>query len=156
MNKISVRQKNIYKTIALILLLCIAAVFYFAPKPLKDVLKLENYNEDFSIFCDVLDMTNKTTGSVATSDTRQLLSFFDTVKVSGPVFYKNAVVNGDIVLLILAIPDRDGYQSVNIELIVENGEKVFLNIGEKGYWIVDGDDEIVKLMETVRGKMHDN
>lgn len=145
-----IKQCRKYKILLFVLLLCSIITIYFMPKSLGNILKLNQFSLEQPIYCTFVDITSGGTGNISAADLGTLLPLFDAVTISGPVFYKNAVQNGDMINLYLAIPDGDGYKHVTLELIVENGYAVFLNIDNKGYWVINGSNKVVEFMNTVR------
>ena len=88
--------------------------------------------------------------------TNELFGLLHEVSISGPVFYKNSVINPDLVKLYLSLPKEDGtYQTSTVELILSYGDTsdsytAFINIDKKGYFVASGKSVIASFIQKAR------
>lgn len=138
-------------------------VLYFKPKPLGDKLGLEGMDSSGTAYCTFLDISegpNKDWSGPALDLLGQTNELFGLllheVSLSGPVFYKKASINPDLVNLYFSLPKEDGtYEKRTVEIILSYGENkdtysAFINLDKKGYFVPAGKENLASFIQKVR------
>lgn len=158
-----------YRAIVIIVFISILLAVYFRPRTLWDTLGLEDVEPNETTYCgfyDIIQVNNEHwSGKVSEllGKSNELFGpLLHEVSISGPVFYKNAVINPDLVNLYLSLPKQNGtYQQRTVELILSYGDTsdayfAFINIDKRGYFVTSGKSVIALFIQKVRNIMTDS
>ncbi|MDR7870798.1 MAG: hypothetical protein RIN55_08075 [Tissierellaceae bacterium] len=164
-----VKKKYRARAIVIILFISILLVVYFRPRTLSDTLGLEDVESDGTTYCgfyDIIQLNNESwsgTVSELLGKSNELFGpLLHEVSISGPVFYKNAVINPDLVNLYFALPKEDGtYKRYTVELILSYGYtsdvySAFINIDNRGYFVTSGKSVIASFIQKARNIVTDS
>ncbi len=163
------KAKKKYIAIAIIVFICILLATYFRPRTLFDTLGLEDLESNVIIYCGLHDISQANnenwsgTASELLGQSNELFGpLFQEVTLSGPVFYKKAVINPDLVNLYVSLPKEDGiYQPRTVELILSYGDNsdkysAFINIDNRGYFVTSGKSVIASFIQKARNNYTDS
>lgn len=154
------KVKKKYRALVIIVFIVILLAVYFRPRTLWDTLGLEDVEPNGTTYCglfDIIQLNNESwsgTVSELLGKSNELFGpLLHEVSISGPVFYKNAVINPDLVNLYFALPKEDGtYKRCTVELILSYGYtsdaySAFINIDNKGYFVTSGKSVIASFIQ---------
>ncbi len=155
--------KNKYKTMVIMVLICIALAIYFQPRTLEDMLGLANIESHETVYCGLFDIS-RANNIYWSGSAHELLGQSDElfgpllreISVSGPVPYRNATINPDLVNLYFSLPKQDGtYQPRIVELILSYGDtsdsySAFINIDRRGYFVTSGKSVVASFIQKAR------
>lgn len=157
------KVKRKHRAIVIIVFISILLAVYFRPRTLRDTLGLEDVEPNGTAYCgfyDIIQVNSEDwsgTVSELLGKSNELFGpLLHEVSISGPVFYKNAVINPDLVNLYLALPKEDGtYKRYTVELILSYGYtsdaySAFINIDNKGYFVTSGKSVIASFIQKAR------
>lgn len=157
------KAKKKYIAIAIIVFIYILLAVYFRPRTLWDTLGLEDVESNETIYCGLHDISQANnenwsgTASELLGQSNELFGpLLHEVSISGPVLYKNAVINPDLVNLYISLPKEDGtYQPRTVELILSYGDtydkySAFINIDSRGYFVTSGKSVIASFIQKAR------
>ena len=157
------KVKKKYRAIVIIVFISILLAAYFRPRTLWDTLGLEDIESNGIAYCTFYDISQVNneywsgTVSELLGKSNELFGpLLHEVSISGPVFYKNGVINPDLVNLYLSLPKEDGtYQTSTVELILSYGDtsdaySAFINIDKKGYFVTSGKSVIASFIQKAR------
>lgn len=163
------KKLNKYRAIVIIVFVSILLVFYFRPRTLWDTLELEDMESNGIAYCTFFDISqdnNKDwcgTASELLGQSNELFgSLLNEVSISGPVFYKNAVINPDLVNVYFSFPKQNGSEHRRtVELILSYGYdsddySAFINIDNRGYFVTSGKSDIALFIQKVRNIVMDS
>ena len=163
------KAKKKYIAIAIIVFIYILLAVYFRPRTLWDTLGLEDVESNETIYCGLHDISQANnenwsgTASELLGQSNELFGpLLHEVSISGPVFYKNSVINPDLVNLYLSLPKQNGaYHPRTIELILSYGDtsdaySAFINIDKRGYFVTSGKSVIALFIQKARNIMTDS
>ncbi len=143
-----------FKLAVSILLACLfvfAVGVFLCPKALLSVLPIGGLRED-NMLCTIYDLSNSRTIETSPLSLEANNSFLmENVKVVGPFFEKNVVVNGREIDVYLSERQNkeDEYKKLpSIRLIEENG-KYYINYENKCYMVVSGEADIKEWIACV-------
>lgn len=158
-----------YRAIVIIVFISILLAVYFRPRTLWDTLGLEDIQSNGIAYCtfsDISQANNKNWSGTASELLGQSNELFgpllQEVSISGPVFYKNGVINPDLVNLYLSLPNQNGaYQPKTVELILSYGDtsdaySAFINIDNRGYFVTSGKAVIALFIQKARNIVTDS
>lgn len=158
-----------YRAIGIIIFVFILLVVYFRPRTLWDTLGLENMESNGIAYCTFFDISkgyNKNwsgTASELLGQSNELFgSLLHEVSISGPVFYKKAVINPDLVNLYFSFPKQNGSEyRRTVEIILSYGYdsddySAFINIDNRGYFVTSGKSDITLFIQKVRNIVMDS
>ena len=156
------KLKN-YWAIMIIVFVSILLVVYFRPRTLWDTLGLEDMESNGIAYYAFLDISQgynynwSGSASELLGESNELLGpLLHDVSISGPVFYKNAVLNPDLVNLYFSFPKQNGSEDRRtVELILSYGYdsdhySAFINIDNKGYFVTSGKSVIPLFIQKAR------
>lgn len=152
-----------YIVIIVSLFVCIALVFYFRPKTLRETLKLSDIETTGTVYCTFFDLTRGDSWDWSGS-AEELLSpsgggfggLLDGVSLSGPVFSRRGAANPELLNLYLSLPRQDGtYRQVTVECILSRAApsgsySAFLNIDGRGYLVASGKQAVARFIQDCR------
>ncbi len=160
-------KKN--RVVVVMVFIFILLAVYFRPRTLWDTLGLEDMESNGIAYCTSADISqgNNENWSGAASElfgkSNELFgSLLHEVSISGPTFYKNAVLNPDLVNLYFSFPKQNGSeQRRTVELILSYGYdsdhySAFINIDNRGYFVTSGKSEIVLFIKKARNIVADS
>jgi hypothetical protein len=155
--------KKKYRVIIITILISTLLAVYFRPRTLWDTLGLEDVESNGTTYCTFYDISQVNneywsgTVSELLGKSNELFGpLLHEVSISGPVFYKNGVINPDLVNLYLSLPKQNGtYQPRTVELILSYGDtsdtySAFINIDKRGYFVTSGKSSIALFIQKVR------
>ena len=158
-----------YRAIVIIVFISILLAVYFRPRTLWDTLELEDMESNGITYCTFSDISQANTenwsgtASELLGQSNELFGpLLHEVSISGPVFYKNSVINPDLVNLYLSLPKQNGvYHLRTIELILSYGDtsdaySAFINIDKRGYFVTSGKSVIALFIQKARNIMTDS
>lgn len=158
-----------YRTIVIIAFISILLAVYFRPRTLWDTLGLEDVESNGTTYCTFYDISQGNNGNWSGTSSELLGqsnelfgSLLHEVSISGPVFYKNAVINPDLVNLYFSFPKQNGSEHRRtVELILSYGYdsdhySAFINIDNRGYFVTSGKSEIVLFINKARNIVTDS
>ncbi len=167
MMKIIKRLKK-YRTIVIIVFIAMLVV-YFRPRTLWETLGLEDMESNGIAYCYFFDISQgyndnwSGAASELLGESNELFRpLLNEVSISGPVFYKNAVINPNLVNLYLSWPKKDGTdQTRTVELILSDGYtsdkySAFINIDGRGYFVTSGKSVIPLFIQKARNIVIDS
>lgn len=158
-----------YRAIVIIVFISILLAVYFRPRTLWDTLGLEDVESNGTTYCTFYDISQVNneywSGTVfeLLGKSNELFGpLLHEVSISGPVFYKNSVINPDLVNLYLSLPKQNGtYQPRTVELILSYGDtsdtySAFINIDKRGYFVTSGKSVITLFIQKARNIVTDS
>ncbi len=167
--EVIVRLLKKYRAIMIIFIIAIILAVYFRPRTLSDKLGLKDMDPNEIAYCITNDISQGNNGdwfgtaSELLGQSNELFgSLLHEVSISGPVFYKNAVINPDLTNLYFAFPKEKGtYQKTTVELILSYGYdsdhySAFINIDNRGYFVTSGKSEIALFIKKARNIVKDS
>ena len=157
------KVKKKHRALVIIVFISILLAVYFRPRTLWDTLGLEDMESNGITYCTFSDISQANTenwsgtASELLGQSNELFGpLLHEVSISGPAFYKNGVINPDLVNLYLSLPKEDGtYQTSTVELILSYGDtsdaySAFINIDKKGYFVTSGKSVIASFIQKAR------
>lgn len=155
--------KDKHKVILIVSIIFILLIIYFRPKTLWDRLGLSNIDPNEIVYCYFFDISQGGNADWSGS-AYELLGqhnklfggLFHEVSTYGPVLYKNAVVNPDLINLYISVARENGEYSHNtIELILSHGYNsddysAFINIDKRGYLVTADKSSIALFIQKAR------
>lgn len=161
--------KNKHKIIIIAIIIFVLLIIYFRPRTLWDRLGLSDIDSNEIVYCSFLDISQggnaDWSGSVSEllGQSNELFGdLFHEVSTSGPVLYKNAVINPDLINLYISVPKENGdYSHKTIELILSYGNNsddysAFINIDKGGYFVTTDKSSIALFIQKVRDVISDS
>ena len=158
-----VRLLKKHRAIVIIFVILIMLIVYFRPRTLWEKLGLDDMDSNGIAYCSSIDVfggDNKNWSVIASEllgQSNELFGpLFHEVSISGPVFYKNAVINPDLVNLYFSFPMESGADKRRtVELILSYGYdsdhySAFINIDNRGYFVTSGKSDIALFIEKSR------
>ncbi|NLY45202.1 MAG: hypothetical protein GX053_04335 [Tissierella sp.] len=158
-----------YRVIVIIVFISFLLAVYFRPRTLWDTLGLEDVEPNGTIYCsfyDIIQGNNEywsgTVSELLGKSNELFGPLLHEVSISGPVFYKNGVINPDLVNLYLSLPKQKGtYQPRTVELILSYGDtsdtySAFINIDKRGYFVTSGKSVIALFIQEARNIVTDS
>lgn len=155
--------KKKYRAIVIIVFISILLAVYFRPRTLWDTLGLEDVESNGIAYCTFYDISQVNneywsgTVSELLGKSNELFGpLLHEVSISGPVFYKNGVINPDLANLYFSFPKQNGiHQSRTVELILSYGDtsdtySAFINIDNRGYFVTSGKSVIALFIQKAR------
>ena len=133
---------------------------------LRNIIVTDNISTNGHVYFTIYDVSNRVSKDVSMElpdlmGTPNILQpLLDNVLISGPILYKKSAINAEIINLYIALPQKDGnYKRTTMEIIVselrgkrQKAYNVFINVGNKGYMVVDGEKYVVDFMQQVQNK----
>ena len=163
------KVKKKHRALVIIVFISILLAVYFRPRTLWDTLELEDMESNGITYCTFSDISQVNTenwsgtASELLGQSNELFGpLLHEVSISGPAFYKNGVINPDLVNLYLSLPKEDGtYQTSTVELILSYGDtsdaySAFINIDKRGYFVTSGKSVIALFIQKARNIMTDS
>ncbi len=160
-------KKN--RVVVVMVFIFILLAVYFRPRTLWDTLGLEDMESNGIVYCTYADISQGNNGnwsgtaSELLGQSNELFgSLLHEVSISGPIFYKNAVLNPDLVNLYFSFPKENGSEHRRtVELILSYGYdsdnySAFINIDNRGYFVTSGKSEIVLFIKKARNIVIDS
>lgn len=147
----------------LFILIAVTLFFYFRPKTLWDRLDLGGFDKEGIAYAGLADISQghneNWSGPVEEllGPSNELFGdLFHKVSLSGPVLYKKAAINPDLVNLYLSLPKKDGtHEKRTLELILSYGEipdkySAFINLDKKGYFVTSGKSILASFIQKAK------
>lgn len=141
------------------------AIAVFRPRTVLDTLNFQNVEMSETAYCSLFDVTQLSSAHWSEPSTELLGSsnqifapVLHQVRISGPISYKNVAINAELVNLYFSIPQENGtFQNATVELIVSHSGSadkcsVFINIENRGYFVISGKNNILSFIDAVREK----
>lgn len=161
--------KNKHKIIVIGIIIFILLTVYFRPRTLWNRLGLSNIDSNEIVYCSFLDISQggnaDWSGSIygLLGQSNELFGdLFHEISTFGPVLYKNAVINPDLINLYISIPKKNGgYSNKTIELILSYGNNsddysAFINIDKRGYFVTTDKSSIALFIQKARDVISDS
>lgn len=158
----TIKRLKKYRSIVIIVFIAMLVV-YFRPRTLWDILGLEDMESNEITYCYFFDISQGYNGNWSGSASELLgesnelfRPLLTEVSVSGPVFYKKAAINPDLVNLYFSIPKQNGSEHRRtVELILSYGYtsdkySAFVNIDGRGYFVTSGKSVIPLFIQKAR------
>lgn len=163
------KVKKKYRAIVIIVFISILLAVYFRPRTLWDTLEIKDMESNGIAYCTSADISQGNNGnwsgtaSELLGQSNELFgSLLHEVSISGPVFYKNAVINPDLVNLYFSFPKQNGSEHRRtVELILSYGYdsddySAFINIDKRGYFVTSGKSDIALFIQKARNIVTDS